>query len=105
MKRHGNDAERPPKTALRSDPSSLDWQRNGDHVLTAESGPKGLRIAGSRHGPLDLLLSDVVMPGMNGPELASEVARLGTGMRILTAKVRQVLDTRPTCPPYLTRPT
>ncbi len=29
-------------------------------------------------------------------ELAPEVARLGTGIRILPEKVRQILDTRPT---------
>jgi len=102
--------------------------RKGYEVITAESGPEGLRIASAREGALDLLLSDVVMPGMNGTELASEVLQLRPGIRVLlmsgnpecsvfpegplepglfflpkpftprvlTAKVRQVLDTRPT---------
>jgi len=45
-------------------------ERSGYHVLVAASGPEALEIARSHHGPIDLLISDVVMPHMNGRELA-----------------------------------
>jgi two-component system, cell cycle sensor histidine kinase and response regulator CckA len=44
----------------------------GYRVLTAPSGVDALRIAAQHKGQLDLLLTDVVMPGMTGPELAGQ---------------------------------
>jgi two-component system cell cycle sensor histidine kinase/response regulator CckA len=44
----------------------------GYHVLAAPSGADALLIAAKHAGPLDLLLTDVVMPGMTGPELARQ---------------------------------
>src|SRR6185369_2798071 len=47
------------------------------HVLAAESGPSALKLAGETTGTIHLLLSDVEMPGMSGPDLgeALKVAR------------------------------
>ena len=42
----------------------------GYSVLTAEDGEKGLEVARRCGGSVDLVLSDVVMPKMNGVELA-----------------------------------
>ena len=42
----------------------------GYSVLVAEDGVRALEVAGELRGGLDLLLSDVVMPRMNGVELA-----------------------------------
>src|SRR4030095_2673707 len=42
-------------------------------VLEASNGEEALKIAERHEGPLDLLLSDVVMPRMGGPELAQEL--------------------------------
>jgi two-component system cell cycle sensor histidine kinase/response regulator CckA len=39
------------------------------HVLQAASGPKALELAARYDGKIDLLLSDVQMPGMSGPDL------------------------------------
>jgi CheY-like chemotaxis protein len=45
----------------------------GCTVLEAESGPEALRFILSRRGGFDLVLSDVVMPEMNGTELADRI--------------------------------
>jgi signal transduction histidine kinase/CheY-like chemotaxis protein len=42
----------------------------GYQVLTASDGRDALEVASRHAGPIDLLLSDVVMPVMSGPELA-----------------------------------
>jgi two-component system cell cycle sensor histidine kinase/response regulator CckA len=45
-------------------------ERHGYVVLTAESGSDALRLAAAHEGPIDLLITDVVMPDLRGPELA-----------------------------------
>jgi two-component system cell cycle sensor histidine kinase/response regulator CckA len=45
----------------------------GCTVLEAGNGPEALRILLGRRGTLDLVLSDVVMPEMNGTELADRI--------------------------------
>ena len=45
-------------------------ERHGYVVLTAESGSEALRLAAAHQGPIDLLITDVVMPGLRGPEVA-----------------------------------
>ena len=47
--------------------------RDGYEVLTACSGEEALRVAATRAVPLDLLVTDVVMPGLNGRELFSRL--------------------------------
>jgi len=45
----------------------------GHTVLEAGDGAEGLHLVRRRNGALDLILSDVVMPQMNGTELASRI--------------------------------
>jgi DNA-binding NtrC family response regulator len=45
-------------------------ERHGYVVLTAESGSEALHLAAAHKGPIDLLITDVVMPDLRGPELA-----------------------------------
>ena len=58
-------------------------QSHGYKVLSAEDGFEALRIAGQHRGPIQLLLTDVVMPGMSGSELADRLARLRPEMKVL----------------------
>ena len=47
--------------------------RLGYHVVLAADGAQGLQAAFSADRPVDLILTDVVMPGMSGPELVAEL--------------------------------
>ncbi|AWM39442.1 Blue-light-activated protein [Gemmata obscuriglobus] len=58
-------------------------QRFGYTVLDAPSAEEALRVCERPEPPIDLLLTDVVMPGMGGRELAEVVARLRPGIKVL----------------------
>jgi CheY-like chemotaxis protein len=45
----------------------------GHTVLEAADGAEGLHLVRRRNGAVDLILSDVVMPQMNGTELATHI--------------------------------
>jgi PAS domain S-box-containing protein len=57
--------------------------RNGYTVLTASSGAHAIESAASHTGPIDLLLTDVIMPQMQGPAVAREVKVLRPDIRVL----------------------
>ncbi|MCU1499293.1 MAG: sensor hybrid histidine kinase [Acidimicrobiales bacterium] len=57
--------------------------RVGYEVLSAADGPTALAIAAARHGEIDLLLTDMIMPGMWGSELAERVREIEPAMRVL----------------------
>ncbi len=56
---------------------------SGYKILEAEHGTKALEVAKQFHDNIDLLLTDVVMPGMNGPELAEKLSIERPQMKIL----------------------
>ena len=56
---------------------------SGCTVLSARDGQEALRMVGERKSAFDLLLTDVIMPGMNGPALAKEVRSLRPQTKIL----------------------
>lgn len=51
-------------------------QKNGYSVLTAESGREALALVRDHTGTIDLLITDVVMPDMDGPELVRRLSVL-----------------------------
>ncbi|PJB32823.1 MAG: hypothetical protein CO109_02520 [Deltaproteobacteria bacterium CG_4_9_14_3_um_filter_65_9] len=55
----------------------------GYRVLSARSPEEACRIAERPDGKIDLLLTDVVMPGMNGKELRGRIAALRPGIKTL----------------------
>ena len=57
--------------------------RGGYSVLEARDGNEALRVASRHQGPIHLLVTDVVMPGMSGPQLAELLARERPELRVL----------------------
>lgn len=55
----------------------------GYAVIEARSGADALRLLGESPPPIHLLLTDMVMPGMNGRALVEAVLRDRPGMRVL----------------------
>ena len=105
-------------------------ERQGYHVLEARDGGEALSVANEYSGRIDLLLTDVAMPVLDGRELANRMRNSMTGLRViymsgyvddvlrptearvgpffqkpftataLTQLVRDVLDGRPATPRY-----
>jgi CheY-like chemotaxis protein len=55
----------------------------GYKVLEAENGECGLRIAEQTKERIDILVTDVVMPGMGGRELAKQLLAMRPGIKVL----------------------
>jgi CheY-like chemotaxis protein len=55
----------------------------GYTVLKASNGEEALRLGRSRKKPIHLLLTDMVMPGMNGKELAERMQKMFPGMKVI----------------------
>jgi PAS domain S-box-containing protein len=58
-------------------------ESNGYAVLQAGDGPSALELLRRHTGGVDLLLTDVVMPGMSGPDVAAAVATMRPGTHVL----------------------
>ena len=68
----------------------------GEAIIAAETGPE----------PFDLLLTDVVMPGMRGPELARRLRNSRPGLRVLLASgyAEEIVDSDRHEDPLLAKP-
>ena len=58
-------------------------ERSGYQVIASASGEEALELASAYDGTIHLLLTDVVMPGMKGPELAGRLRALRPGLKVL----------------------
>ncbi len=80
----------------------------GYRVLEASDGQDAIRVAAEHPGPIHLLLTDVVMPGMNGCELAAGLGALLPGLKVMfmSAYDRDFLVARGLTPagPVITKP-
>jgi PAS domain S-box-containing protein len=56
---------------------------SGYTVIEAENGHTALELAAMHVGPIHLLLTDVVMPGISGRELAERVSQIRPGIKII----------------------
>ncbi len=51
-------------------------RKNGYTVLTAESGREALDLVSLHTGPIHLLITDVMMPDIDGPELVRRLSAI-----------------------------
>src|SRR3954463_9465931 len=58
-------------------------RRSGYLVLVADSGEDAMRVAAEHGAPIHLLLSDVVMPNIDGCDLARDFRRWSPGIGVL----------------------
>lgn len=58
-------------------------QMNGYTVLEASGGMDAIQLCQQHEGPIHLLVTDVLMPGMNGQDLAERMMALRPHARVL----------------------
>jgi CheY-like chemotaxis protein len=58
-------------------------EAKGYRVLEADHGAAALQIASDHNGPIDMLITDVVMPGMSGRELSEQLLASDPDIKIL----------------------
>jgi signal transduction histidine kinase/ActR/RegA family two-component response regulator len=56
---------------------------SGCNILSAPDGQEALRLLNQQKGAIHLLVTDVIMPGINGPALAKQVRELRPDIKIL----------------------
>ena len=57
--------------------------RQGYNVLTADNGEHAITVLRNQKTPINLLLTDVVAPGMSGPMLADKLVEMQPGLRVI----------------------
>lgn len=55
----------------------------GYNVIEAANGKEALALAENEKGQIDLLMTDIVMPGMNGRELAEKILKAHPEIKVL----------------------
>ncbi len=59
------------------------FEKAGFTVLAAENGQQAAHLADGHEGAIDLLVSNVQMPHMTGPDLAKSLMQMRPGLRVL----------------------
>lgn len=60
-------------------------ERLGYTVLEAPDGEAGLAVAAEHEGTIDIAITDLMMPRMNGVDFANAVAKTQPGLRVVFA--------------------
>lgn len=55
----------------------------GYRVIEARSGKEGIQVFANNEGDIDLVLTDLVMPDMNGSELVANLLKIRPGIKVL----------------------
>jgi signal transduction histidine kinase len=55
----------------------------GYKVLTAADGPKAIALAEKHSDKIDILVTDLIMPGMNGRQVSDQIVAMKPGIRVL----------------------
>ena len=55
----------------------------GYRILSATNGNEAITLAGNYTGVINLLVADVVMPEMSGPEVAEKILQLRPGLQVI----------------------
>ncbi len=63
--------------------SSRALKNKGYNVLEAFSGENALEVVEENKGNIDLIISDVVMPGINGPEMVAQVLKKYPNIKVV----------------------
>jgi PAS domain S-box-containing protein len=84
-------------------------EKHGYRVLAAANGAEALRLYGEHEGEVALIIADVVMPSLGGPQLARELKRAGKRVKVLFTSgytARDVQETKALEPdqPFLAKP-
>jgi signal transduction histidine kinase len=58
-------------------------EAGGYEVIMAEDGEEALRLSAEHAEPIHLMLTDVVLPGISGPDLADRLTALRPGLKIV----------------------
>lgn len=58
-------------------------EMNGYEVLECEGGDQALKLFKQHKGSIDMLVSDIQMPGINGIQLAAQIEQEQPGIRVL----------------------
>jgi CheY-like chemotaxis protein len=58
-------------------------EESGYHILEARTGDEALRICRTRAGAIDLVVSDLVMPGLSGYDVVEGIGALRPATRFL----------------------
>ena len=67
-------------------------------VIEAENGEAALKIAKAHSGKIDVVLTDMYMPGLRGPEVVHAIALIRPGLRALFMSGYADQDSRTSVP-------
>lgn len=63
--------------------TSILLERLGYHIIAVDSPDRAIEIVREYKGPIHMLMTDVIMPGMNGRELALNIMPLQPDIKLL----------------------